>query len=271
MENFRKSFFGWRLLGPAACLLLAALIAVPANSDERLSANQTNTYGVKSDRLDLNQPGAVVQGKVPGVKSKERRQANHGRVFNSLTFRTNTARDLAVWFRVKEKIATERAVYEMCNGGGSLCSPRLRKWRGVLRSAQNLKGPKLLKFLNRKANALVPYREDERRFGKKDYWASPLEFLDAGGDCEDFAILKYVSLTELGVPEKNLHIVVVEDVPRRTAHALLTVQMAGKTYVLDSLEDNLLNRKQVARFNPRYSISGNNRWVHVRYRRVARR
>ncbi|MGI9481089.1 MAG: transglutaminase-like cysteine peptidase [Hyphomicrobiales bacterium] len=218
-------------------------------------------YGVKTDRLDLAR----------NDHAKTKRRANHGRVFNSLTFRTNTASDLSVWFRVKEKISAERAVYEMCDGGGSLCAPRLRTWRGVIKSARHLNGTELLKFMNRKVNALAPYREDKGRFGRKDYWASPLEFLDAGGDCEDFAILKYVSLIELGIPEENLHLVVVDDEKRKRAHALLTVQMAGKTYVLDSLEDRLLNRKKASRFNPRYSISGENRWIHVRYRRIAAR
>ena len=42
---------------------------------------------------------------------------------------------------------------------------------------------------------------------KKDYWATPIEFMGTGaGDCEDYAIAKYFSLINLGIPEDKLRI-----------------------------------------------------------------
>jgi predicted transglutaminase-like cysteine proteinase len=192
-------------------------------------------------------------------------------VFNSVVIRTNSARGLKTWHRVQSQIRDEQAVYAMCDGTGSLCSATLRKWRLSLAKMKGLKGRKLLLRLNAQANALVPYRSDVARFDTSDYWASPLEFLDAGGDCEDFAILKYVSLTELGIPESKLRIVVVEDLHRATPHAVLTVKLDGKTYVLDSLTNNLISARATSRFRPLYSVSGNNRWLHVSYKKLAKR
>ncbi len=42
------------------------------------------------------------------------------------------------------------------------------------------------------------YKTDEQNYGQRDYWAAPLEFLRRSGDCEDYAIVKYVSLRQLG-------------------------------------------------------------------------
>jgi predicted transglutaminase-like cysteine proteinase len=61
-------------------------------------------------------------------------------------------------------------------------------------------------FVNRR----IEYREDIDVWGQIDYWASPLETLEKGqGDCEDFAIAKYFSLTALGVPHRKLRLVYV--------------------------------------------------------------
>jgi predicted transglutaminase-like cysteine proteinase len=42
------------------------------------------------------------------------------------------------------------------------------------------------------------YKPDDQNYGQRDYWATPLEFLRRSGDCEDYAIAKYVTLRELG-------------------------------------------------------------------------
>ncbi|MCB1551178.1 MAG: transglutaminase-like cysteine peptidase, partial [Alphaproteobacteria bacterium] len=69
----------------------------------------------------------------------------------------------------------------------------------------------------------VKYIGDSRNWGKSDYWETPVEFLTRGGDCEDFAIAKYVSLRALGVPESLLRIAVVKDLEKGIPHAILIV------------------------------------------------
>ena len=55
------------------------------------------------------------------------------------------------------------------------------------------------------------YVADERNWGVSDYWATPGEFMSRAGDCEDFAIAKYLSLRELGWDAGDLRVVVVRD------------------------------------------------------------
>ena len=67
-----------------------------------------------------------------------------------------------------------------------------------------------IKAVNDFYNQRLAYVEDIDNWGQVDYWASPLESLGKGaGDCEDYAIGKYFTLTSLGVPHARLRMVYV--------------------------------------------------------------
>jgi predicted transglutaminase-like cysteine proteinase len=62
-------------------------------------------------------------------------------------------------------------------------------------------------FFNRR----ILFVDDAQGWGKDDYWATPLETMGRGlGDCEDFAIAKYVSLRSLGIPLDKLRLTYVK-------------------------------------------------------------
>ncbi len=67
------------------------------------------------------------------------------------------------------------------------------------------------------------YIEDSKNYGQNDYWATPVEFFQRGGDCEDFAIAKYTALRALGVPESRLRIAIVQDLQKNVPLAILIV------------------------------------------------
>ncbi|TQE99407.1 MAG: transglutaminase [Spiribacter salinus] len=59
-------------------------------------------------------------------------------------------------------------------------------------------------------NRHIRYEEDDRVWGRSDYWASPLEALGKGeGDCEDFAIAKYLLLRKAGIGNEQLRLIYV--------------------------------------------------------------
>jgi predicted transglutaminase-like cysteine proteinase len=67
-----------------------------------------------------------------------------------------------------------------------------------------------LRAVNDFYNQRLAYMEDIDNWGVQDYWASPLEGLGKGaGDCEDYAIGKYFTLTTLGMPHAKLRMVYV--------------------------------------------------------------
>ena len=116
--------------------------------------------------------------------------------------------------------------------------------------------------VDRFANAL-PWVEDSTLYGQADPWATPAEFLDAAaGDCEDFAIAKYVALARLGFAEERLRIALVYDKRRRLEHALAIVYWSGDALVLDSLADAPASHTKVTRYRPICSFNRRQLWVH---------
>ena len=105
--------------------------------------------------------------------------------------------------------------------------------------------------------------DDDRLYKKPDYWATPAEFLaNEAGDCEDFAIAKYVGLSQLGFSEERLRMALVYDRRRRLQHALTIVYWNGDALVLDSLADDPLSHTRVTRYRPICSFNRRQLWVH---------
>jgi predicted transglutaminase-like cysteine proteinase len=190
-------------------------------------------------------------------------------LFQSLEVPSNPAREIAQWQRFSRKYRDEAAVYALCGGEGSLCSPALRQWRQTLAGLRGRSPADMLKGVNSTVNALVRYRADGWQPGRDDEWASPLESIENGGDCEDIAILKYVSLMELGFAEKQLRLVVVRDKATGRGHAVLAVKLQSGRYILDSLDSAVRPERKVTSYQPLYSISGKRRWLHLAWRKLS--
>lgn len=86
----------------------------------------------------------------------------------------------------------------------------LDAWRRMLNQASAQTRDEKLRIVNDFFNRRIRFVDDIEVWGKPDYWATPLEFLGKGaGDCEDYAIAKYHSLIELGVPADKLRLIYV--------------------------------------------------------------
>ena len=69
----------------------------------------------------------------------------------------------------------------------------------------------------------VPYKSDQKNWNKKDYWATPLEFLGKDkGDCEDYVIAKYAALRALGFESKTLFFSYVKSKRFKGGHMVLS-------------------------------------------------
>lgn len=118
-----------------------------------------------------------------------------------------------------------------------------------------------LRVVNEAINR-VPYVDDVENWGVADRWSDPAEFLAHGGDCEDFAIAKYLALRSLGVPAAQLRIAVVEDRRSGVRHAVLAAYTARGIQVLDNLSDRLIDAARVDYYRPFYSINEDGWWLH---------
>lgn len=107
------------------------------------------------------------------------------------------------------------------------------------------------------------YVSDKRNYGQTDYWATPVEFLKRGGDCEDFAIAKYTALRALGVPENRLRIAIVQDLQKNIPHAILIVYTDQGTMILDNQIKTAVKADSIAHYKPIFSINQNAWWLHT--------
>ncbi|HEX2524699.1 MAG TPA: transglutaminase-like cysteine peptidase [Geminicoccus sp.] len=184
-------------------------------------------------------------------------------VFNTVEVRADRQLALPQWRRVLEKIEAEQPVYAACAEARPACTSRAAVgWQVLLVELQGLDRLDQVKAVNRFVNR-IPYQPDMAVWGKSDYWASPLEFLRLTGDCEDYAILKYRSLRQLGVPASDMRMVVVQDTSRDLAHAVLVVMVQDHLLVLDNLTNALLPQERTPHYVPYYSVNEDARWAHL--------
>lgn len=108
------------------------------------------------------------------------------------------------------------------------------------------------------------YITDNRNWGKSDYWATPVEFLTRGGDCEDFAIAKYTALRALGVPEERLRVAIVHDEIKDIPHAVLIVYTEKGAVMLDNQMDKPVKTSETSRYRPIFSINRTAWWLHTK-------
>lgn len=189
-------------------------------------------------------------------------------VFGTLEIRAESHEELPQWGRVLREVAREEASYAACAAadGGSACAaiPALRDWSRLL--GRLAREPRLEQL--RAVNLFVnrwPYRPDQDTYGRRDHWATPLEFFANSGDCEDYAIAKYVTLRRLGVPADDLRMVVLQDTSRGIAHAVLVARAtAGADWlVLDNLSDTVQRPRDLPQYVPYYSVNETRRWAHL--------
>ncbi|HRD71288.1 MAG TPA: transglutaminase-like cysteine peptidase [Legionella sp.] len=97
-----------------------------------------------------------------------------------------------------------------------------------------------------------------------DYWKSPDEFIvDGGGDCEDYAIIKYFTLATLGVSTDKLRITYVTSLNLNRAHMVLAYYSSpeAEPLILDSLENSILKASLRPDLKPVYSFNGSGLWL----------
>jgi len=92
----------------------------------------------------------------------------------------------------------------------------------MLNKAKKLPEKEKLKLVNDFYND-VRYARDITVYKKKDYWATPYEFLGKDrGDCEDYVIAKYFALKYLGVDPKKMYFTYVRSTRFKVPHMVLT-------------------------------------------------
>lgn len=152
---------------------------------------------------------------------------------------------------------------DIISGTAELAMPVYdRRWQLLLKLAKPLRPRQQLDVVNRYLNAL-PYRSDDRAYGTPDYWATVTEFLQWGGDCEDYVLAKYRALVAIGFDPDNLRVVLVDDLQAPQSHAVLLARVDGLHFILDNQEPGVRVADEVTRYRPLYSIGGESVYTHL--------
>ncbi|WP_169778305.1 transglutaminase-like cysteine peptidase [Campylobacter curvus] len=133
----------------------------------------------------------------------------------------------------------------------------------LMASLQNASVQEKLVKVNDFFNALR-WTTDMEVWGKKDYWATRMEFLGKGaGDCEDYVIAKYFTLKQLGVPTDKLYFTYVKALKYNQAHMVLSYYETPKSIplILDNINGKIKIATQRTDLLPVYSFNGDSLYL----------
>lgn len=170
------------------------------------------------------------------------------------------------WRQTLERYFKERALEESPCTESLFEKCHLKRWKAFLGRLKTTDRMAQLDAVNRYMNRAV-YITDPVNYGVPDYWATPRQFFQKDGDCEDYAIAKYMSLRALGWPVEAMRIVVLLDENLKLPHAVLAVRMDGRTYVLDNQIEQVVTDDRIHHYRPIYSINEKAWWLHRKQQR----
>jgi predicted transglutaminase-like cysteine proteinase len=116
------------------------------------------------------------------------------------------------------------------------------------------------------ANAAInrhPYVTTAANWHRTMYWETPFQFLERGGQCQDYAIAKYMLLRQAGVPAAALRMVVLRATAIGADHAVLVAYVGGEALLLDNLRSNVISADAETSYRPYYSINETGWWLHI--------
>jgi predicted transglutaminase-like cysteine proteinase len=165
------------------------------------------------------------------------------------------------WLSVIERHMLNQADSKSCRSN-KFNQCHLKQWQQFLKSIRKLPSSQQIKQVNKYANEKT-YILDIENYGVTDYWATPLEFLTNNGDCEDYAIIKMLSLKWLGYDIDTMRVVVVQDTNLRIPHAVMAIKSNNDILILDNQIEEVISHADIFHYVPVYSVNENYWWMHV--------
>ncbi len=167
-------------------------------------------------------------------------------------------------------MAREQVVLDRCRADAESCPSHAAQFLRLINAVSAKAGRARLEEANRAVNTAIRYVSDQAQHGEADRWSAPLASLaTAKGDCEDYAIAKYVALRAAGVARENLQLVLVRDRAVRQDHAVLAARLDDRWLILDNRQSLLIEDADASSFMPLFAI--NHDGVHLFAAPYARR
>src|SRR5436190_597567 len=141
----------------------------------------------------------------------------------------------AKWLELQSRILSEQETLAACRLRDDNCSAAARQFLSIVELGRVRQGRARLGEINRAVNLSIKPMSDLAQYGVADFWSAPLATLTVGaGDCEDYAVVKYVVLREIGIDPDDLQLVIVGDIKRKAVHAVVAVRLDEEWLILDN-------------------------------------
>jgi len=160
------------------------------------------------------------------------------------------------WLGVQRRLDDEMVQLALCEGDRDGCvSPAALKFLDIVDAARLRDGRARLGEINRAINLAIRATSDLAQHGQIDVWSSPLATLArGGGDCEDYAIAKFVALRRAGIAADDLRIVIMQDTIHGEYHAVAATRLDGRWLTLDNRRMAMAEDSDVRNFRPAFVI-----------------
>jgi predicted transglutaminase-like cysteine proteinase len=160
------------------------------------------------------------------------------------------------WVGVERKLDDERVQLALCEGDRERCaSPAALQFLAIVDGGRERDGRARLGQINRAINLAIRPMSDLAQFGEIDVWSSPLAtFYRGAGDCEDYAIAKFVALRQAGISPDDLRIVVMRNTLSGEDHAVAAVRLDGDWLMLDNRRMAMVEDAYVRNYLPLFVI-----------------
>lgn len=160
------------------------------------------------------------------------------------------------WNALRPEIDNDNTALAHCREDAASCPSHVAQLVRMIDTVRAKSGFAQLDEANRGINAVIRYVSDMTQFGVPDRWSSALaSFATAKGDCEDYAIAKYVVLQQAGFPQDNLRIVLVRDRSVRQDHAVLAARLDDHWLILDNRWSRIVSDTEARNLVPLFALN----------------
>jgi predicted transglutaminase-like cysteine proteinase len=141
----------------------------------------------------------------------------------------------AKWRAVKADIDHEQQVLARCHAQEA-CPAVAQELLDIVAEGAGRSGRARVGLINRAVDLAITPTRDEAQWGVADHWSPPFETLQSRrGDCEDYAIVKYVALLQAGLSHEDVRIVILRNVLQKEDHAAVAARVDGQWLILDNV------------------------------------
>ena len=156
------------------------------------------------------------------------------------------------WSTLKGGLDDERVQLALCDGDRERCvSEAALQFLAIVDSGRAREGRARFGEINRAINLAIRAASDLSEYGEIDVWSSPLAtFAHRAGDCEDYAIAKFIALREAGVPTEDLRIIIMRDIFHGEDHAVTAARLDGHWLMLDNRRMAMVEDADVRNYRP---------------------